>query len=102
LPGARIQFGAAVHDDFDPKRLCLRRCGIVEDAELHPDHPRPGVERKRLVDDPPGSRRVAENVHHVDGPRNIRQNLEKRRAVNALAGEECAVDVRLDPWGIGA
>jgi hypothetical protein len=80
-----FDFGAAVHDNFHSKRLRPRRRRIVADAELHPDNFRPRIERKRFIDDSPGRCRVAENVHHVDGPRDIRQSLEKRRAVNALA-----------------
>ncbi len=80
MPGARIRFWGTIHDDLDPNRPRPLRRRIVADAELQSDRPRPGVKRERFVDDSPGRCRVAENVHHVDGLRNIRQSLEERRS----------------------
>jgi hypothetical protein len=54
-----FDFGAAVHDSLQTP---------VADAELHLDNFWPRFERKRFIDDSPGRCRVAENVHHVDGP----------------------------------
>src|SRR5579883_2485809 len=35
---AIFDFRAAIHDDFDARRLGLRRGGVIADRELHPDH----------------------------------------------------------------
>jgi hypothetical protein len=50
-----FDLGAAVHDNFDPERPRPRRRRIVADAELHPDHLRFWLERKRLMTTPPAA-----------------------------------------------
>ena len=59
---------------------------FVDDAKLHPDHAGQGIERKRLVDDPAGGGRVAEDVDHVDPGRDVGEAGADRPAADERAG----------------
>src|SRR5690348_15831457 len=70
--------GAAVHDHVEARGACALRGGLVDNAELHPDGG--GADLDRLVHMPARLRRAAEDVDHVDLPRNLAQ---RRVAANA-------------------
>ena len=79
----KLDFRAAVHDDFDSRRLRTRRRPVVADPQLHPHDL--GADRDRVGDD---GRRLfgsAEHVDHVDLFRNIAQRRVDRLAEKALA-----------------
>jgi hypothetical protein len=84
-----LDFRAAVHDDFESRRLCGRRRFVVADPQLHPHDL--GANRDRVGDDAGRFLGRAENVDHVDLVRNVAQ-----RRICGLAEQALSCESRVD------
>ena len=85
----KLDFRAAVHDDFDSRRLRTRRRLVVADPQLHPHDL--GADRDRVGDNARRFLSGAEHVDHVDLFRNVAQ-----RRVHRLAEHGLPRDARID------
>ncbi len=61
--------------------------GVVDDAQLHPYHPRRHQQGKRLVDDSADVLGGAEDVDHVDRLRQVGEASDHRHAGDVATGE---------------
>src|SRR4051794_34178808 len=79
----KLDRGAAVHDDLEPRVTCARGGRVVDHAELQPDGA--GADRDRLVDVLARRLGASEDVDDVHVLLDLRDAREGALAENALA-----------------